>query len=219
MQRPLISSKSVIRKIVTDLGLGGQEIPWQDIVEWIGEGLQHIGAVGQLVEQVTDLEVSGFRAKLPGDFFSARPNNHLAYQLRGDSLLVGFSEGLITGFTYLAFPLDEEGFPLVPDNISYATALFWKVAMQLAIRGELLNKELSFATCKSRWDWYCRQAGTQGQYSPGFAQRFASQITSRIPIISHYDQSFGVVNGSILAPIPSPLPAIIPQQFIPKPTA
>ena len=92
-------------------------------------------------------------------------------------------------------------------------------AMQLAIRGELQNKELSFATCKGRWDWYCRQAGSAGQYSPGMAQRFASFFTSRIPVLTNGNQDFNEVNGAIQAvdENPMPLPRTIPQHFYPKP--
>jgi hypothetical protein len=222
MQRPLISTKVIILKIVRDLGLGDREIPWQDFVEWIGEGLQHIGAIGQLVAKEVDLEVEGFRAKLPHDFFSARPNGHIPYKIQGDNITVGFDKGIITSFRYMAFPVDEEGFPLVPDNISYHTALFWKVAMQLAIRGDLANKGLDFATCKNRWDWYCRQAGTQGQYSVGFANRFSSMLLNMIPVLNHHDQDFNVVNGDLqnvdLSQNQYPLGNPIPKQWTPKPS-
>ena len=224
MQRPLVSSKTVILKIVRDLGLGSTEIPWQDLVEWIGEGLQHIGAFAQFEERTADLEVDGYRAKLPCDFYAARPNNNIAYRLQGDNLLVGFPLGVITGFTYLAFPVDEEGFPLVPDNISYATALFWKCAMQLSIRGELVNKTLTYPICKDRWSWYCKQAGTQGAgFGAESAQRVASMFTARIPDLAQYERGFTGVNAT---PLPTPLAspnalptgAVIPKQWTPTPT-
>lgn len=223
MQRPLVSSKTVILKIVRDLGLGSLEIPWQDMLEWIGEGLQHIGAFAQLEERVTDLEVEGYRAKLPADFYAARPNNHFTYQLSGDNLTVGFRQGLVSGFTYLALPLDAEGFPLVPDHVSYATALFWKVAMQLAIRGELASKELSYQVCKDRWNWYCKQAGTQGHgFGAEMAQRMAALFNARIPDLDQYARGFTAVNATpgptALTPANSlPLGAAIPRQWTPTP--
>lgn len=224
MQRPLVSSKTVILKIVRDLGLGSTEIPWQDLVEWIGEGLQHIGAFAQFEERSADLEVDGYRAKLPCDFYAARPNNNLAYRISGDNLTVGFPRGVITGFAYLAFPVDEEGFPLVPDNISYATALFWKVAMQLAIRGDLVNKTLTYPICKDRWSWYCKQAGTQGSgFGAETAQRMAGLFTARIPDLTQYEQGFAAVNATtpptkLRAVSNLPLGAVIPKQWTPAPT-
>ncbi len=53
----LVSIKSVIGRIVSDLGIGDQEIPWQDMVEWIGEALQHIGSYAQLTDKEEDIEI------------------------------------------------------------------------------------------------------------------------------------------------------------------
>lgn len=225
MQRPLVSSKTVILKIVRDLGLGNAEIPWQDILEWVGEGLQHIGSYGQFEERVADLEVDGYRAKLPCDFYAARTNNHVSYKISGDNLTVGFARGVVQGFAYLAFPLDEEGYPLVPENISYASALFWKVAMQLAIRGELPNAKLDYATCVSRWNWYCKQAGTQGQgFGAETAQRIAGLFTSRIPDLAQYEAGFTAVNAQLQPTVLTsrnslPLGAAIPKQWTPTPNS
>lgn len=221
MQRPLISIRTVIAKVVRDLNLGGTEIPWQDMVEWMGEALQHIGAIGQLEPREVDLDVDGYRAKLPCDFYSAPVNNHLAYRIRGDNLLVGFESGTVTGFRYLAFPVDDEGFPLVPDHISYTTALFWKVAMQLAIRNQLPNKELTFAICKGRWDWYCTQAGAVGQALDNAGRaRYAAFFTSMVPVNTHYAQAFSQVSGDVplLNPLPSPATRnVIPMHWVPTP--
>jgi hypothetical protein len=223
MQRPLVSSKTVILKIVRDLGLGTTEIPWQDLVEWIGEGLQHIGAYGQLLEKCEDLEVEGYRAKLPCDFYAARPNPHVVYKLQGDNLVVGFATGWVRNFAYLAVALDGEGFPLVPDHVSYATALFWKCAMQLAIRDELPNKKMDYATCVNRWNWYCRQAGTVGgSFGAEKAQRLADMFTARIPDLQQYETGFAQLRGEP-EPLPAPptnspaLGAVIPAHWVPTP--
>ncbi len=183
MQRPLVSSKSIILKISRDLNLGEREIPWQDMLEWIGEGLQHIGATGQLVAKTSTIAIFDYQGYLPEDFFSSTSQYPSTVKIQGNTLHASFKEGFVD-FSYLAFPLDDEGFPLVPDNVSYATALFWKVAMQLSIRGQLPNKELSYAVCKSRWDWYCKQAGTQGLgLDKNFFARYAAIFSSPIPFV------------------------------------
>lgn len=212
----LVSSKAVILKIARDLGLGSTSIPWQDMVEWIGEGLQHIGGYNQFIPKTATIHVENYKGKLPEDFHSTRPNPFLSYKIVQDTIQVAIQHGHVN-LDYLAFPLDEEGFPLVPDKVQYSTALFWKVAMQLAIRGDLVNKELSIATCVSRWNWYCRQAGATGQLGDGqFAARFASLFTSRIPILTNSEQNFNVVNGSLESPA-IPRVNYIPKQFTPTP--
>lgn len=218
MPRPLISSKTVITKVVRDLNLGATEIPWQDLLEWIAEGLQHIGATGQYLEKEVDLTVSGYRAKLPEDFYAARPNAAYAYKIQGDNLVVGSESGVFPRFRYLAFATDAEGFPLVLDHVSYATALFWKCAMQLSIRGQLPNKELSYQVCKQNWGRYCVQAGAIGTgFGAELAARFAQSFTDRIPNLRAYDDNFALVDGTLTEPLPAHKPAVIPQQPIAVP--
>lgn len=78
-----------------------------------------------------------------------------------DNIITSYKEGTIT-LQYLAMPIDEEGFPYIPDNESYKEAFFWYVANRLAIRGQLKNKELSIGYCDAQWQWYCGQARAEG---------------------------------------------------------
>lgn len=190
----LTSVKTIILKVIRDLGLGNREIPWQDLVEWCAEGLQHIGAYSQYVEREADIVISNFSGKLPKDFYSMRANNG-SYKVVGDTVLVGFREGTVT-FKYLAMPVDDEGYPLVPDNVQYATALFWKCAMQLSIRDELLNKALTFPICKQRWDWYCRQAGASTQFNSQTGQNYARFWTASVPQLNEPFSGFQVVDNN-----------------------
>ena len=52
----LISSKSVIAKIIADLDLKENEIKITDYLEWIGEGIEKIGAVQQFEHIVSGVE-------------------------------------------------------------------------------------------------------------------------------------------------------------------
>jgi hypothetical protein len=79
------------------------------------------------------------------------------YNIVLDNINTNFETGTLT-LQYLAMPTDEEGFPLVPDNESYKEAFFWKIARQLSIRGQLVNKDLDFDQCDAQWGWYCGQA-------------------------------------------------------------
>lgn len=83
------------------------------------------------------------------------------YNVVLDNIITNYATGTLT-IQYLAMPTDEEGFPLIPDNESYKEAFFWKVARQLAIRGQLINKELTYERCDYEWGWYCGQARAAG---------------------------------------------------------
>ena len=67
MINKLVSSKSVIAKIIADLDLQEEEIKISDFMEWIGEANEKIGAVTQCIQKDIVLKVSGYQAKLPSD--------------------------------------------------------------------------------------------------------------------------------------------------------
>lgn len=65
----LVSSKSVITKIISDLDLKEDEIKITDIRNWIGEAMEKIGAVQQLEHKVEVIPVENYQAKLPCDLY------------------------------------------------------------------------------------------------------------------------------------------------------
>lgn len=229
-----------IDKIVRDLGLGGSEIPVDDFIEWIRDGLEDIGAYSQLTEKPCNLAVIDHKATLPCDFhklhsfvkaasvsplsndpnvntggfyggtyqaalanagqdWSEMPayekyhdlvagltridnynginrNNELRrnadmfsvsdawgpndYNINHNTITTAFKDGVIY-LRYLAFPVDEEGLPMVPDSIEYRRALFWKCAYHLSIRDpeSLPNQRLrDMEYCENKWALKCTQA-------------------------------------------------------------
>lgn len=66
----MITSKSIIAKVIADLGLEEDKIKISDIVEWIGEAVQKIGSVNQKRHKVATLEIDGYQCKLPCDLES-----------------------------------------------------------------------------------------------------------------------------------------------------
>jgi hypothetical protein len=157
MQYKLTTVHAVISKIIRDLGLGDKEVDWQSYVEVIGEGMQHIGAYNQYEEKRVELELESGRTKLPCDFYKAVEGHSERYKIVGDTIIVDTTKSVFS-LSYLAFKLDDNGFPLIPDHVSYFDALFWKVACFLAMRDELPNKSLNYDYCRTKWNFYCRQA-------------------------------------------------------------
>ena len=65
----LTTSKEIIAKIIADYDLKEDEIKITDIREWIGEGMEKIGAVQQLKHKVVNLKICDYQAKLPCDLY------------------------------------------------------------------------------------------------------------------------------------------------------
>ena len=65
----LVSSKAVLAKVISDLDLKEDEIRITDIVEWIGEAMEKIGAVQQLEHKTANLRIEDYQAKLPCDLY------------------------------------------------------------------------------------------------------------------------------------------------------
>ncbi len=232
-----------IDKVVRDLGLGSQEIPVDDFIEWIRDGLEDIGAYSQLTEKPCNLAVIDHRATLPCDCYKVHSflkaasitalsddpnvntggfyggtyqaalanagqdwsempayekyhdlvagltrvdnyhgvnrNNKLRrnadmfsindawgpndYNINHNTVTTAFKDGVIY-LRYLAFPVDEEGLPMVPDSVEYRRALFWKCAYHLALRDpeSLPNPQLrNIEYCENKWALKCTQARTE----------------------------------------------------------
>lgn len=65
----MISSKTVLAKVIADLQLAESEIRISDIREWIMEGLLKIGAIQQYEHKVAILPVVGHQVSLPCDLY------------------------------------------------------------------------------------------------------------------------------------------------------
>lgn len=227
----------VINKIIRDLGLGAEEIPYQDFIEWAAEALLHIGAFTQLKQKEDLVIIDDYRGYLPCDLykvvrllkassveksdgtfyggtftqllfeagieFKSLPgrvqldilqggglepksvsdkyeylsdrlshNGNLIgnpvvnqftsndYNINFNIITTGFRQGFIK-IQYLALPVDDNGFPLVPDDQSFRDAIFWKCAYQLCMRNPEIfkNKKLQdFDYVRQMWLRYCVQA-------------------------------------------------------------
>jgi hypothetical protein len=198
MEFKLKSVKTIIYKTIRDLGLGDKEIAWQDYIEWAIEALQLIDAYTQYIEKhKVELKVENNFALLPSDFYTALSNPGLAYKIQGNSLLTDTPNGTIK-FNYLAFPLDDEGFLLVPDHISYDEAIKWRIATMLSIRGELLNPNIDLKYCENKWNFYCTQAkGVSNSLNADAIERFAKNRLRLKPDHNQYKTNFYRVENPI----------------------
>ena len=67
MVTKLTSVKTIIAKLISDLGITEDKLKISDVIEWAGEAIEKIGAVTQLVPKVKEVEIIGHQAPLPCD--------------------------------------------------------------------------------------------------------------------------------------------------------
>ena len=95
--------------------------------------------------------------------------------------------------SYAAFPIDEECYPLVPDDISFKEAMFWYVYKKLILLGK--NKGMNgidYVFADKQWKYYCTQARNAANY-PDLAKyaSFMNQWVRLIPDLNNHESDFG----------------------------
>ena len=117
-----------------------------------------------------------------------------------NTVMTSFRDGFIT-VSYLAFPVDCDGYPLIPDTSSFKDAMFWKVAYHLCMRGfEFPAQEMrSLIFCKQQWNFYCKQARGEAN-APNLEQldQYSKIWSSLVPYLHEFDKDFkhvGRYNG------------------------
>ena len=188
--------RTVVQSTISKLGLRKlKEIPYADIIDWANGALCMIGGLSQY-EEITGykLEVVDNRAKLPKNLYEITNCSSKPFKTKLDSIIVKDTNADIT-IDYIALPLDEEGWPLVPDDESYMEAIMWRVAKFMAIRDELPNKKLSPEYCQRKWQWYCGQARAEAiAPTPDQVERMANVFRRLVPMSDEFNQDFAGLN-------------------------
>ena len=91
----------------------------------------------------------------------------LTYELNNDWLTLSIKKGKVC-IAYLRFPVDCDGFPMIPDNNSYKEAVKRFMMMKVDYLKWRQNpsdrgfKDL-YEHSEQQWNWYCGQAQNQGK--------------------------------------------------------
>lgn len=182
------SIQEIISKVYRDLSLE-DESKWEDMIEWSAEALEQIGAFAQYVHKAEAIEVSSFRATLPcdlhkllgieyngealqkltGNYDTANRTNDQeqllkstsfnGYTINGSWFNFNFESGTVN-VAYIGIPTDSDGFPLIPDNISYKEAIEKYIVMKMRYPDFIMERinPNTWDTIKNDWHWYCSQA-------------------------------------------------------------
>jgi len=183
--------RTVIENIQRDLG-NDYELNIYDIAEWTWKAMDSIGARIAMEEKIAKIEIEENVGELPFDFksiISIRPTDSQqslvyssdvflkdnidndkeyeyalgvnTYKIDNKYIFTDFSDGELT-MAYNAIRLDDEGFPLVPDETRYLDAVEAYIRFKLDFIGyrrgtitRAMYKESErhwFYTCKSAFN-------------------------------------------------------------------
>jgi len=114
------------------------------------------------------------------------------YVIENGYIKTSFQTGEIC-IAYKSFPIDDECYPLVPDDISYKEAMFWYIYKKLLLGGyDKPSNKIDYVFAEQMWLKYCTQARNAANYPD--IDRYASfmnQWVRLIPSINHHETDFG----------------------------
>lgn len=118
------------------------------------------------------------------------------YYLESDWVKTSFQKGKVC-LSYMAFPTDDEGYPLVPDDISFKEAMFWYIHKKILLSGEsITNNGVDYLFADQQWKYYCTQARNAANYPDiGRMESFMNQWVRLIPNINRYDEGFDTLGA------------------------
>jgi hypothetical protein len=122
-----------------------EDIALDSVIGHTRDFIRALGAPNSFIEKTTVLNIEDFRASLPCDFYemiqvrsfyngyyrystdsfhmSKHPNKGaLTYKIQGSCIFSSIPKDKIE-IAYTAFPVSDEGLPLIPDNSNYLRAL------------------------------------------------------------------------------------------------
>ena len=129
------------------------------------------------------------------DCVNENVNYEDTYIVDNDYIKTSFDSGKIC-LSYMAFPTDEDCYPLVPDDISFSEALFWYVYKKILLsKPDFKNNGVDYIFAEQQWKYYCTQARNAANYPDiDKYESFMNQWVRLIPNISRHDVGFEQLN-------------------------
>lgn len=143
MAEKLISIKSILDKALRHPML--KDLSEEAAVDYTVDFMNIVGCPDMFTNKVETLEVKDYVAKLPCDYLSTiqlrlkggpcfryasdsfhvgelKDERQLTYKIQNNYIITSIKCGFVE-LSYTAFTIDEEGYPMLPDNSSFTRAL------------------------------------------------------------------------------------------------
>jgi hypothetical protein len=117
------------------------------------------------------------------------------YYIEADKIKTSFSTGKVC-LSYMAFPVDDDCYPLIPDDISFKEAMFWYVYKKMLLGNMTPSQNgIGYEFAEMQWKYYCTQARNAANYPDIDAyESFMDQWVRLIPNINRHAEGFGSLN-------------------------
>jgi|TARA_R110000787_G_scaffold219643_1_gene328340 hypothetical protein len=158
--------------------------------------LENVYFTGNNTMQPLQYGASNFHSSMHcDDCVNENVRHEDTYIIDCDYVKTSFETGKIC-ISYMAFPTDEDCYPLVPDDISFSEALFWYVYKKILLsRPTFKNNGINYNTAEQQWKYYCTQARNAANYPDiDRYESFMNQWVRLIPNINRHDVGFEQLN-------------------------
>jgi len=118
-----------------------------------------------------------------------RADSDYRYVIRGNAAKVNYETGKLC-ISYKRFMVDQEGWPLVPDDFSFKQGLYWYIFLKM-MEGGMTHKHISYGKAEERWLHYAGQARDNSNM-PDIpqAENFMNQWVRLIPDMNKFETGF-----------------------------
>jgi len=122
-------------------------------------------------------------------------NYEETYIVDCDYIKTSFKTGKIC-ISYMALPIDDDCYPLVPQDISYQEAMFWYVYKKMLLSNpQIKNNGIDYNFADQKWKYYCTQARNAANFPDiDRMESFMNQWVRLIPQIDSHDLAFENLN-------------------------
>tara|TARA_R110000765_G_scaffold423994_2_gene533777 strand:- start:500 stop:1384 length:885 start_codon:yes stop_codon:yes gene_type:complete len=122
-------------------------------------------------------------------------NYEETYIVDCDYIKTSFKTGKIC-ISYMALPIDDDCYPLVPQDISYQEAMFWYIYKKMLLSNpQIKNNGIDYNFADQKWKYYCTQARNAANFPDiDRMESFMNQWVRLIPQISSHDLAFENLN-------------------------
>ena len=113
------------------------------------------------------------------------------YIVENGYIKTSFKSGKIC-VSYKAFPVDDDCYPMIPDDVSYREAIFWYVYKQLLLGGwDKPTNKIDYNFADQKWRYYCTQARNSANYPDiDKYESFLNQWVRLIPDLNRHADNF-----------------------------
>jgi len=109
------------------------------------------------------------------------------YYVDTDKIKTSFTSGQVC-LSYMAFPTDDDCFPLVPDDISYKEAMFWYIYKKILLGGQVpVENGINYTFAEQQWKYYCTQARNAANYPD--IDRYESYMNQWVRLIPNINRA------------------------------